>query len=121
MILTGNRGVPDTWAKRDALSGPPLTLSPAQVLADAGVLFALAINGDSHIHNLASEAGWAAKYAGLNESEALNLVAGNVEKILGLEKSEDFVVWEGNPFKGEGSVVVSVEEGGVIGNCWPDE
>ncbi|KAI5361892.1 putative metal-dependent hydrolase, composite domain superfamily [Septoria linicola] len=125
VILTGFRGVPDTWSKRDALSGPPLTLSPAQILSDAGVLFALAINGDSHIHNLAAEAGWAAKYAGLSEREAVGLMAGNVEKILGLKKGKeevgDFVVWEGNPLKGEGSVVLSVESDGTIGTCWPDD
>lgn len=124
VILTGTRGVPDTWEKRDALSGPPLTLSPAQILADAGVLFGLAIQGDSHIHNLPSEAGWAAKYAGLNETDALALVSGNLEKILGLEKpadADDFVIWEGNPLRGEGSVVLSVEAGGQISTCWPDE
>lgn len=46
LILTRNRGAPDTFEKRNALSGPPLTRSPAAVLADAGVLFALAITGE---------------------------------------------------------------------------
>lgn len=86
------------------------------------MIFALAIGtGDSHIHGLASEAGWAAKYAGLSDGEAVGLVAGNVERILGLEPSGDFVVWEGDPLKGEGSVVGSFEEDGVVGSWWPED
>lgn len=46
LILTQNRGAADTFEKRNALSGPPLTRSPAAVLADAGVLFGLAIVGE---------------------------------------------------------------------------
>ncbi|KAF2173470.1 hypothetical protein M409DRAFT_48443 [Zasmidium cellare ATCC 36951] len=130
VILTANRGVPDTWEKRDALSGPPLTRSPASVLAEAGVKFGLAIQGDSHIHNLASEAGWAARYAGLGEADAIALVSTNIEEILRLKSTKlkpsshalgDFVVWEGNPLRGEGSVVLSVHEDGGVGACWPDE
>ena len=45
MILTANRGAPDTWEKRNALVGPPLTKSAAAVLSDAGVTFGLAIPG----------------------------------------------------------------------------
>lgn len=48
-------------------------------------------------------------------------MAGNVEKILGLDPVEDFVICEGNPLKGEGSVVVSVERDGVVGTVWPNE
>lgn len=51
VILTGNRGVPDSWEKKDALTGPPLTPSPAQVLADAGVKFGLALLGSSTLYN----------------------------------------------------------------------
>ncbi|KAK4497874.1 hypothetical protein PRZ48_010529 [Zasmidium cellare] len=130
VIFTGNRGVPDTWEKRDALSGPPLTRSPASVLAEAGVKFGLAIQGDSHIHNLASEAGWAARYAGIGDTEAIALVSTNIEEILRLKSHErktssqaagDFVVWEGDPLRGEGSVVLSVYDYGSVGACWPDE
>lgn len=46
LILTRNRGAPDTYEKRNALSGPPLTRSPAAVLTDAGVLFALTVLGE---------------------------------------------------------------------------
>lgn len=45
IILTTNRGAPDSWEKKDVLVGPPLTLSPAQILSDAGVKFGLALAG----------------------------------------------------------------------------
>ncbi|RAL65034.1 hypothetical protein DID88_001142 [Monilinia fructigena] len=124
LILTRNRGAPDTYEKRNALSGPPLTRSPAAVLTDAGVLFALTVLGegsDSHVHNLAVEAGWAAKYSSLGKHEAVDLVSRNIEKILDLdvvEETRDFVVWEGDPLQLGASVVFSVE-GGNIGTCWP--
>ncbi|KAJ8058223.1 hypothetical protein OCU04_012419 [Sclerotinia nivalis] len=124
LILTRNRGAPDTYEKRNALSGPPLTRSPAAVLTDAGVFFALAIEGEgseSHIHNLAIEAGWAAKYSSLGKREAVDLVSRNVEKILDLkvmEETRDFVIWEGDPLQLGASVVFSME-GGKFGTCWP--
>ena len=46
VILTTNRGAQDTFEKRNALPGPPLSRSPAAVLAEAGVLFGLAIPGE---------------------------------------------------------------------------
>jgi hypothetical protein len=46
VILTANRGAPETWEKRNLLVGPPLTKSAAAVLSDAGVTFGLAIAGD---------------------------------------------------------------------------
>ncbi|KAL3290888.1 Amidohydrolase [Colletotrichum asianum] len=131
VILTGNRGAPDKWEK-NSFAGPPLSPSPAQVLIDAGVLVAIAVRGDSKVHRLAQEAQWAAKFAGLSEKEAIELVSTNFNKILGLEKyrkedcpagnkySGDFVVWEGNPLRGEGSVVLSVQDDGKIEDCWPD-
>ena len=122
VILTGNRGAPDTWAKRHTLPGPPLSPSPTRILLDAGVLLALAVRGDSKVHGLALEARWAAKFANLDESEAVKLVSTNVDKILGLKHigDGDVVVWEGNPLKGEGSVVTSILDSGVPGDCWPD-
>jgi imidazolonepropionase-like amidohydrolase len=81
--------------------------------------------GDSRIHDLALEASWAAKYAGLSELEAIRLVTKNVEEILGLEASKDIVVWENSPLQWGGSVVLSFEqtEEGVVevATCWPDE
>jgi hypothetical protein len=54
-------------------------------------------------------------------------VSSNLERILGVQhvrgksNRSDFVVWEGNPLKGEGSVVASVRDGDVVVDCWPDD
>lgn len=47
----------------------------------------------------------------------------NVEEILGLERSGDVVVWEGNPLQFGTPVLAFQEEGGrlVVGSCWPNE
>ncbi|KAJ0425611.1 amidohydrolase [Aspergillus carlsbadensis] len=129
VILSGNRGAPDTWEKKDTLPGPPLSDIPAKVLLDAGVQLGLAVRGDSKLHGLAREARWAGKHAGLDDKEAIALVSSNLERILGLQHVEErnsrsrggFVVWEGNPLRGEGSVVASVSESGVVVDCWPDD
>ncbi|KNG89129.1 hypothetical protein ANOM_002995 [Aspergillus nomiae NRRL 13137] len=130
VILTGNRGAPNNWEKKDVLTGPPLTKSPARILTDAGVLLGLAVSSDSKVHGLAQEARWAGKFAGLSDKEAIALVSTNIEAILGTgsgrtaENSQrytgDFVVWEGDPLRGEGSVVVSIQDGESVVDCWPD-
>ena len=77
--------------------------------------------GDSHIHNLPLEAGWAAKYAGLSQKQALDLVSTNIEDILRLEKSKDFVVYEGNPLDFGASVVLAVDgDDATVSMCWPE-
>ncbi|KAE8361967.1 hypothetical protein BDV27DRAFT_160194 [Aspergillus caelatus] len=133
VILTGNRGAPTNWEKKDVFTGPPLTQSPAKILTDAGVLLGLAVSSDSKVHGLAQEARWAGKFAGLSDKEAIALVSTNIEAILGtgskktgiggekaLGYTGDFVVWEGDPLRGEGSVVVSIQDGEEIADCWPD-
>lgn len=123
VILTHNRGGPDAWKKHDLLIGPPLTKPAAAVLSEANVTFGLAIytgEGDSHIHNLPLEASWAAKYSGLSEKSAVDLVSRNIDEILGLEKSKDIVVYEGNPLEFGASVVVSLDgNDGTVMDCWP--
>lgn len=42
LILTGNHAGLDSWRKREALPGPPLSRSPADILHEAGVLFGIA-------------------------------------------------------------------------------
>ncbi|KAG0155647.1 hypothetical protein PDIDSM_2820 [Penicillium digitatum] len=128
VILTGNRGAPDSWEKKNSLVGPPLTESPAKILSDAGVLLALAVKSDSTIHGLAQEAWWAGKYASLTDQQAIALVSTNFDLILGDQSRKaqegafvgDFVVWEGDPLRGEGSVVASFQDDGKISDCWPD-
>lgn len=97
------------------------------------MLLGLAVSSDSKVHGLAQEARWAGKFADLSDKEAIALVSTNIEAILGTGskrtangggKSQgyngDFVLWEGNPLRGEGSVVVSVQDGDKIADCWPD-
>lgn len=79
---------------------------------------------DSHIQSLPLEASWAAKYAGLSERAAIDLVSRNIEKIMGIdakEESRDIVVFEGNPLEYGASVVLSLDgdEKSVM-DCWPE-
>lgn len=78
--------------------------------------------GDPRIQSLALEASWVAKYAGLNESEALALVSSNVEDILGLDKSKDIVIWEGNPLHFGTPVLAFQSQDGKleVSSCWPN-
>ncbi|PSR78882.1 hypothetical protein BD289DRAFT_443226 [Coniella lustricola] len=128
LILTANHPGPDSWRKREAPPGPPLSRSPADILHEAGVVFGIACPiegppGDSRIHSTALEAAWAAKYAGLDEAAALDLVSTNIEQILGLEKSDDIVVWEGNPLQlGTPVLAFQSQDGWLeVSSCWPNE
>ncbi|KAH6610386.1 hypothetical protein Trco_000406 [Trichoderma cornu-damae] len=131
VILSENRPAPDAFRDKDAVVGPPLTRSVASYLKEAGVTFALAIFEtampvDYRIHDLGPEAGWAAKYARLSQQDAVRLVTSNVEAILGLDKSKDLVVFEGNPLHYGASVVVSFHANGKTGKlevatCFPRE
>jgi imidazolonepropionase-like amidohydrolase len=81
---------------------------------------------DFRIHDYALEASWVAKYAGLSELEAIRLVSSNVEEILGLEKSKDMVIWEGNPLQHGASVALAFHSDPKTGKlelatCWPEE
>ena len=76
--------------------------------------------GSSGIHNLLLDASWAAKFAGLSHQQAVDLVSKNVEEMLGLPKSEDIVIYEGNPLEYGASVVLTVDIGkGLVMECWP--
>lgn len=46
LIFTATRPGPDSWTKKDSPPGPPLSRSPADILSEAGVLYAVAINTD---------------------------------------------------------------------------
>ncbi|KAH6661396.1 carbohydrate esterase family 9 protein [Truncatella angustata] len=128
VILSKTRPAPAHFDTKDTLVGPPLTRSPASVLSEAGVHYAISVAdemADSRIHDLVLEASWVAKYAGLTEHEAVQLVTKNVETILGLKPSKDIVVWENNPLQYGGSVVLTFEETAdgmlALGTCWPDD
>jgi imidazolonepropionase-like amidohydrolase len=86
------------------------------------VFLALGSPGDAELFSLPLEASWAAKHAGLSWQAALALVSVNLEKILGLPKSEDVVVWEGNPLQFGASVVLVLDKAGGVkeATCWPE-
>lgn len=102
------------WDGRNCLPGPPLTqrLGP-QVLIDAGVTTAISNWDDTnnHIRNSVWEAGWIAGPG--NQSLALDLVSKNIEDILQLGRTKDFVIYEGNPFEFGSRVIMSFEVGKV--------
>lgn len=52
VILTSNRGAPDTFEKINTLPGPPLSRMAAEVLTSAGVTFGLAIAGESKLSSI---------------------------------------------------------------------
>lgn len=80
---------------------------------------------DYRIHDLGPEAGWAAKYAHLSQEETVRLVTSNVESILGLDRSRDLVVFEGDPLRYGAAVVLSfsADETGrlEVATCFPRE
>ena len=129
LLLTPIRTAPSSFEKLDTLIGPPLTPSPVTILSQANVTFGVAIAGgvsagDAGIHNLVIEAAWAAKYAGLSDRTAVDLVSRRIEQILKLERSEDFVIYEGNPLEFGASVVLTLNGGihgrrGGVAECWP--
>lgn len=129
LLLVPVRSAPSTFEKGDTLIGPPLTPSPVTILSQANVTFGVAIAGnapvgDAAIHNLAIEAAWAAKFAGLSDKTAVDLVSQKIEQILKLEHSEDFVIYEGNPLEFGASVVLTLNGGSHgmkrgVAECWP--
>lgn len=108
------------WDARNCLPGPPLTdaLGP-QVLIDAGVTVGISNWDDTnnHIRNSIWEAAWISGPG--NQSLALDLVSKNIEDILKLSRTEDIVLYEGNPFEFGARVVLSFEEGKVR-SCSPE-
>ncbi|KAI2464554.1 composite domain of metallo-dependent hydrolase [Annulohypoxylon bovei var. microspora] len=108
------------WDGRNCLPGPPLTdrLGP-QLLIDAGVKVGISNWGDTnnHIRNSIWEASWVAGPG--NRSLALDLVSKNIEDILQLPRSRDFVVYEGDPFN-FGTRVALIFEEGKVQSCYPN-
>ncbi|KAI1377768.1 composite domain of metallo-dependent hydrolase [Hypoxylon crocopeplum] len=108
------------WDARNCLPGPPLTdrLGP-QLLIDAGVQVAISNWDDTnnHIRNSIWEASWIAGHG--NRSLALDLVSKNIEDVLQLPRSRDFVIYEGDPFNFGARVALIFEEGKVQ-RCHPD-
>ena len=77
--------------------------------------------GASFIQNLLLEASWAAQYAGLSDEAAVGLVSTQFEEILGLNRSSDLVIYEGNPLQLGARVVLAVDgDQHAVVDCWPE-
>lgn len=77
--------------------------------------------GASFIQNLLLEASWAAQYAGLSDEEAIGLVTTQFEEILGLHRSADLVIYEGNPLQLGARVVLAIDgDHHDVVDCWPE-
>ncbi|KAF1936839.1 amidohydrolase [Clathrospora elynae] len=95
-----------SWDQRRGLTGPPLTNVSTNVLLDAGVRIGISVDETWESRDLVLLAGIA--YANSEErlsfGEALNLVGGNIDEMLGIEKQEmtirgEWVIWEGSPLE----------------------
>lgn len=103
-----------TWDERRALTGAPLTNGTAvDALVGAGVTVGIGLSDDYIVRELGLHAGIAHKNSGgrIGEKEALELISGNLYKMLGVDEPEgDVVVFEGSPLEIDGRVK------GVVGH-----
>lgn len=92
-----------SWDQRRALSGAPLTNGTAiDGLFSAGVVTAIGLEEDWVVRDLELLAGVAHTNSRgrISEKDAINLVSGNIYKMLGLVEPDwrkNFVIHEGNP------------------------
>ncbi|KAK4652638.1 hypothetical protein QC762_501460 [Podospora pseudocomata] len=93
-----------SWDQRRALTGAPLTNGTAvDKLLEAGVVTAIGLEEDWLVRDLGLLAGIVYRNGGgkVDEKGALDLVSGNIYKLLGLKqpgsKSGHFVISEGSP------------------------
>jgi hypothetical protein len=93
-----------SWDQRRALTGAPLTNGTGvDKLLDAGVLTGIGLEEDWVVRDLGLLAGivWRNGEGRVDERGALEMVSGNLYKMLGVEEpgmeEGHFVVWEGSP------------------------
>jgi len=110
VVLAPLNSYRSTWDQRRALVGAPLNNGTAvEKLVGAGVVTAIGLEEDWLVRDMGLLAGIAAKNSGgvIGEKEALELVGGNIYKMLGLSKGksataaekDEFVVFEGSPLE----------------------
>lgn len=105
------------WDERRALTGAPLTNGTAvDALVDAGVTVGIGLAEDWIVRDLSLHAGIAFRNGGgkVDEEEALEMISGNLYRMLGVEEPEgDVVIFEGDPLEIGGRVRGVFEEGFV--------
>ncbi len=105
VVLSPMLSYATSWDQRRALTGAPLTNGTTiDALIDAGVITAVGLEEDWVVRDLGLLAGIAYKNSQgrLGEKDVVDLVSGNVYKILGLEeleRGEHFVIHEGSPLE----------------------
>ncbi|KAK8133508.1 hypothetical protein PG984_005520 [Apiospora sp. TS-2023a] len=125
VVLSPLQSYRTSWDQRRALTGAPLTNGTAvDALVRAGVVVAIGLEEDWVVRDMGLLAGIA--YCNgegrLTEREALELVGGNVYKMLGLDDKteqskvaeEEFLVFEGSPLEIGGRFGRLVGGGGLI-------
>ncbi|KAJ0165915.1 hypothetical protein CTA2_9486 [Colletotrichum tanaceti] len=116
VVLAPMQSFAVSWDQRRALTGAPLTNGTSiDALTGAGVVTAIGLEEDWIVRDLGLLAGVAYKNSEgrLTERDALDLVGGNIHKMLGLEHSfgqDHFVIHEGSPLEIE-SKVMAVGDG----------
>jgi hypothetical protein len=120
VVLAPLQSYAKSWDQRRALTGAPLTNGTCvDRLLDAGVLTAIGLEEDWLVRDLGLLAGivFANGEGRVDERGALEMVGGNLYKMLGLEEpgvdKGHFVIWEGSPLEINGRVKAV---GGGIGN-----
>jgi hypothetical protein len=114
VILTSVRPFPHSWESQRILPGPPLSKESAvSVLLAHGVTVGVGVIDAAVARNLRFDAGWTALESGgsISEVEALSLVSGNIEKLLGVDGNasrEDMVATRSSGLLDFGSKVVAV-------------
>lgn len=118
VILSPYQSPGDSWDMRRSLPGAPLSNGTTiDHLVKAGVLVGVGLQEDWQVRDLGLTAGTAFRNGEgrLSEKEALDIVSGNIYKILGVKTKKEsdeghFVVHEGNPLE-IGSRVKAVGSG----------
>ncbi|KAK6221211.1 carbohydrate esterase family 9 protein [Colletotrichum tabaci] len=122
VVLAPMQSFAVSWDQRRALTGAPLTNGTSiDVLTGAGVVTAIGLEEDWIVRDPGLLAGVAYKNSEgrLTERDALDLVGGNIHRMLGLGHSfgqDHFVIHEGSPLEiesrvraiGDGALVLSV-------------
>lgn len=100
VVLAPLQSYSTSWEQRRALSGAPLTNGTAvDILVGAGVVVGIGLEEDWLLRDLGLLAGIAYHNGGgrLSQKGALALVSSNIDTLLGLKSSSDFIVHEGSP------------------------
>lgn len=108
------------WDERRCLTGVGGEVSLLQNLTREGITVGLGYPEDLDVRLALDYCASAASFGGLSESEAVNLLSYNVDKIFNLKsENQSFIVLEGSPTNYDSNIAVIVENG-VITRMYPE-